>query len=92
MHHNFLYITKGARSGLNYTEVPTLEWYYSPKFNELYHYTSGVFESHAANPESQTHFHNHHTLKVIPDITCEVYVIHDCIGYNTQGALIRPIE
>ena len=75
MHCKLSYITKGAHSGLDYTEVPTWEWYYSPKSDGLYHYSNGVFESHGANPESQIHFHKDHTLKDIPDTAFEVNII-----------------
>ena len=92
MHRKLLYIMKGAHSGLDYTEVPILEWYYSPKLDVLYHYSSRVFESHTANTQSQIHFHKRHTLKVIPDTAFEANVIWYNIGYKTQGALIRLIE
>ena len=55
MYHKLSYIMKGSCSGLDYTEVPIPEWYYSPKLDKLYHYFNSVFESHAANPESQMH-------------------------------------
>ena len=92
MHYKLSYITKGSRSGLDYTEVPTSEWHYLPKSDKLYHYSNWVFEFHAANPESQIHFHKHHNLKVIPDTALEVNVIRDNTGYKTKGALIWPIK
>ena len=82
MHHKLLYITKGAHSGLNYTKDPKAEWYYSPKSYELYQYVNGVFKAHAANLETQVHFHKHHTLKVILGITPEVNIVQNNIGYE----------
>ena len=92
MHHKLSYITKGAHSGLNYTKDPKAERYYSPKSYELYQYVNGVFKAHAANLETQVHFHKHHMLKVIPYIAFEVNVVQDNMGYKIRGALIQPIE
>ena len=84
MHRKLSYITKGTHSGLDCIKAPTAEWYYSPKSDELYPYLSGVFESHAANTETQTHFHEYHTLKVIPGIAFEVNVIRDSMGHKIE--------
>ena len=50
------------------------EWYYSHTQKELYQYTDGVFEAHAAytpqealQPTHPVQFWTHHHLKVLPD-------------------------
>ena len=92
MHKKLTRIAKGARSGLDFIEVPTGEWYYSPSNDELYHYDKGVFEAHAADPSTQSHFLLHHSLKVIPDDAWEANVVEEVEGYRVEGVLIRRIE
>ena len=84
MYRKLSYITKGSHSCLGYTEVPISEWYYSPKSDKLFHHSNGFFESHAANSESHLHFHQHHTLKVIPGTAFEANVIRGSIGYRPR--------
>jgi hypothetical protein len=59
-------IIKGSRGVLDRIQIPTHDWFYSPKYDELYHYTDGVFEAYPS--AGDTSFFSHHTLKVIaPD-------------------------
>ena len=72
MHLKLSRISKGPRGALDYIEIPTHDWYYSPKTNELYHYDNGVFETHANRTTSI--FYKHHSLKVPPDDTSKATV------------------
>ena len=55
-------ITKGRVRPLDRVEVPKHDWYYSKKYNELYHYDQGNFEAYPN--EQGNRFMQHHTLKV----------------------------
>ena len=59
-------VTKGLQGTLDRIQVPTHNWFYSVKYDELYHYTDGVFEAYPSAGDNS--FFSHHTLKVIaPD-------------------------
>lgn len=67
-------ITKGVQHQLDRIEVPRHEWYYSPKTQELAHYSRGVFETHAKMEEQPSGDHSHpilfyphHSLKVLEE-------------------------
>ena len=53
MHRKLTLLTKGPRSGLDFIQIPTKEWYYSPSVHELYHYSMGFFECHRADGASK---------------------------------------
>ncbi len=58
-------VTKGAGGALDRIQIPTHEWFYSPKYyDELYHYDQGDFEAYPSTGEAT--FFTHHTLKVLP--------------------------
>jgi hypothetical protein len=59
-------VLKGNHSRLTMIQVPTHDWFYSEKSNELFHFTEGVFECYPRRRDGT--FYAHHTLKVLePD-------------------------
>lgn len=68
-------ITKGVRGVLDRIQIPTHDWFYSPRYDELYHYDDGVFEAYPSKGDDT--FFTHHTLKVLPDDAELVEVDHD---------------
>ena len=65
-------ILKSRSGAIDRIEIPTHEWFYSERSNELYHYDKGNFESYPHKENGK--YHLHHTLKV-PDndiVQCEV--------------------
>ena len=58
-------LTKGTRGILDRIQIPTHDWFYSPRYDELYHYDDGVFEAYPSKGDES--FFTHHTLKVLPD-------------------------
>ena len=59
-------VTKGAQGILDRIQIPAHDWFYSPKYDKLYHYDEGVFEAYPSAGDSS--FFTHHTLKVLaPD-------------------------
>ena len=84
MHRKLTLLTKGPRSGLDFIQIPTKCWYYSPSMHELYHYTMGVFECHRADTKWSKQFGRQHTLKVIPDDAVEATVDNS----NDAGPLL----
>ena len=76
---------KGSRQGLNRIEIPTHEWYYSEKEEEIYRYDDGVFEAHSAMNSETGRYYPHHHLKVLPPdaTTAEVEVREECIALLT---------
>ena len=92
MHQKLTRITKGAHQSLDYIEVPTSNWYYAPSSNELYHYDKGVWEAHPAKGSSTKRFHQHHSLKVVPDDSIEVTVTNSGRkGFRISGGGAKPI-
>lgn len=85
LHQKLTRITKGSREGLDYIEIPTSEWYYSPSLNEIYHYDQGLFECHVATTSDPSKFHTHSSLKVPPSD------LHE-ISPHFQDNLIIPHE
>ena len=73
MNRKLTAILKGTRGVLDRVQIPTHDWFYSPRLHELYHYDSGVFEAYPAFDE--TTFHTHHTIKILPDDAQLVAVI-----------------
>ena len=57
-------VTKGTGGVLDRIQIPSHEWFYSPKYDELYHYDQGNFEAFPSTGEAT--FFTHHTLKVLP--------------------------
>jgi hypothetical protein len=53
-------------------QVPTHDWFYSEKSNELFHYSEGVFECYPSRPDGT--FFPHHTLKVLEGDAVQVNV------------------
>ncbi|KAL7523469.1 hypothetical protein ACHAWF_003332, partial [Thalassiosira exigua] len=92
MHQKLTHMVKGAHVGLDYIEVPTAEWYYSPSNDELYHYDNGVFEAHAPDRATRCHHFVHHVLKVVPDDAVETEVVEEPEGIRRLGLLGRPIS
>ena len=74
MHNKLTFITKGPRSGLDYIQVPTKVWYYSPKTHELFRHTLGVFECYRPTTPNSHDYPRSHTLKVIEDDAVEAKV------------------
>ena len=74
MHRKLTLLTKGPRSGLDYIQVPTKTWYYSPKTHELFRYTLGVFECYRPTAPNTHNYPRAHTLKVIEDDAVEAKV------------------
>ena len=66
-------IIKGQHQRLDRIQIPLYDWFYSKKEDEIYHYSDGVFESHAAAKKSI--FHLHHTLKVPPPDSVPVEIV-----------------
>ncbi len=61
-------ITKGLQGTLDRIQIPTHDWFYSEKHDELYHYSDGVFKAYPSAGDNT--FFPHHTLKVTsPDAT-----------------------
>jgi hypothetical protein len=59
-------VLKGNHSRLTMIQVPTHDWFYSEKSNELFHFTEGIFECYPRRHDGS--FYAHHTLKVLePD-------------------------
>ncbi|KAL7504284.1 hypothetical protein ACHAXN_004116, partial [Cyclotella atomus] len=56
-------VLKGSHERLTMIQVPTHDWFFSEKSNELFHYTDGVFECYPRRPDGT--FFPHHTLKVL---------------------------
>ena len=77
-------ITKGPRGILDRIQIQTHEWFYSPKYDELYHFDEGVFEAYPSRGDNS--FFTHHTLKVLPDDAelVEVAVDDDNLLYITE--------
>lgn len=71
-------ITKGKRGVLDRIQVPTHDWFFSPRYDELYHYVDGVFEAYPS--KSGDEFFNHHTLKVLPQDSEPVRVTYDSMS------------
>lgn len=98
MHQKLTRITKGNHGGLDYIEVPSSEWYYSPGTNELYHYDKGVFEAHPAQRRKRKRstwiFHPHHSLKVIPDDAREVTPVEriEDRGFQITNQFVSPSQ
>jgi hypothetical protein len=66
VNRKLLMVTKGPRGILDRIQIPTHDWFYSPKHDELYHYNDGMFEAYPSDGTSN--FFTHHTLKVLaPD-------------------------
>ena len=74
--------------------MPTFNWYYSPKLNELYHYTKGVFECHAPTNHAECEYSSTHSLKVVADDAVEAAVTRNENQYihMRNYDLERPIE
>ena len=81
-------ITKGARGILDRIQIPTHDWFYSKKYDELYHYDDGVFEAYPSKLEG--HFFTHHTLKVLPDDVELVDVEYDDTTDSLQVTRTHP--
>ena len=86
MHRKLTLITKGPRCGLDYIQIPTKTWYYSPKTHELFRYTMGVFECY--RPVTANNYPRVHTLKVIEDDAIEA-VVDDS---NKLGPCLRSYD
>ena len=69
-------------------QIPTHDWFYSPKYDELYHYDDGVFEAYPSKLEG--HFFTHHTLKVLPDDVELVDVEYDDTTDSLQVTRTHP--
>ena len=65
MNRKLTAIMKGPRGILDRIQVPVHDWFYSPKYDELYHFDEGVFEAYPSRGDNS--FFTHHTLKVLPD-------------------------
>ena len=77
MHHKLSYVHHqrqpkgtGLHPGTDFKLVP----YYSPTLKELYHYTKGIFECHAAVNQEKGKISSEHSLKVIADDTVKTAV------------------
>lgn len=83
-------LTKGVRGILDRIQIPMHDWFYSPKYDELYHYDDGVFEAYPS--KSDDRFFTHHTLKVLPDDVELVEVEYDDTtdGLYVTNVLPRP--
>lgn len=64
MNRKLTMVTKGPRGALDRIQIPSHDWFFSPKHDELYHYDKGVFEAYPSCGDSR--FFLHHTLKVLP--------------------------
>ncbi|KAL7430492.1 hypothetical protein ACHAXH_001865 [Discostella pseudostelligera] len=80
-------IVKGPRGVLDRIQIPTHDWFFSPKLNELYHYDSGVFEAYPAFDD--TTFHTYHTIKILPDDVQLVDV--ECIPPHNRWTILRTL-
>ncbi len=74
-------VIKGTHRQLDRIQIPTGDWYYSDKSNEIYHYDMGVWEAYPRKEPRPHEYFRHHTLKVVPDDAVPISVIiHDeCI-------------
>ena len=88
MNRKLTAIAKGSHQSLDWIEVPIGEWFYSHSNKEIYHYSKGVFEAHAAQtpspsliPDHPYQFYSHHHLKVPADDIrrAQVRKENDCI-------------
>lgn len=83
-------ITHGLQGTLDRIQIPTHDWFYSAKYDELYHYADGVFEAYPSAGDSS--FFPHHTLKVIAPDAELVTVIHtdNPSRWRVTATLPRP--
>jgi hypothetical protein len=92
MHQKLTRIIKGSRTGLDYVEVPTGEWYLAKDINELYHYDDGLFECHVAQEGQENSFYRHSSLKVPPSKLTEVTVTHSSNDIKVLPGVTGPIK
>ena len=65
-------VSKGSLKTFDKIQVPTHDWFYSAKSNELIQHEDGNFLAHASDGKGR--FHEHHTLKVMPSDAVKVLV------------------
>ncbi|KAL7428792.1 hypothetical protein ACHAXH_000893, partial [Discostella pseudostelligera] len=80
-------IIKGPWGVLDRIQIPTHDWFFSPKLNELYHYDSEVFEAYPAFDD--TTFHTYHTIKILPDNAQLVDV--ECLPPHNRWTILRTL-
>ncbi len=73
------FVFRPTYSKLDYVEVPSDEWYYSARTNEIYHFDNGLFRAHSEIEDE--YFHPSSTLKVLPDdaVVITVSILDDSI-------------
>ncbi|KAL7505232.1 hypothetical protein ACHAXN_004474 [Cyclotella atomus] len=80
-------ILKGSHERLTMIQVPTYDWFYSEKSNELFHYSEGVFECYPSRPDGT--FFPHPTLKVLEGdaVRVNVALLPNEQGYSITNKL-----
>jgi hypothetical protein len=80
-------VLTGSHEQLTMIQVPTRDWFFSEKSNELFHYTDGVFECYPRRPNGT--FFPHHTLKVLEQDAIRVNVeeLSDNRGFRITDEL-----
>ena len=68
-------ITKGQRGVMDRIQIPAHDWFFSPRNEEVYHYSSGVFEAYPSADDGT--FYPHHTLKILPSDAVAVEIAQD---------------